>query len=124
MSAGEMGEAVSRSYGVVFDNQTIRLKLKEYEELGSFLERIQACLLSKRPVPADLECRRFHSVQKSADPVVIQISGERNSLEGCKISVFRKYFCLPFDPGIIPVICHVLQRSLYLSVNPPARSQS
>ena len=34
MSAGELGDRMAERYGVVFDSQTIRLKLKEYEELG------------------------------------------------------------------------------------------
>ena len=34
MSAGELGDRMAESYGVVFDSQTVRLKLKEYEELG------------------------------------------------------------------------------------------
>lgn len=34
MSAGALGDAISGRYGAAFDNQTVRLKLKEYEELG------------------------------------------------------------------------------------------
>lgn len=34
LNAGELGDRISQSYGVVFDSQTIRLKLKEYEALG------------------------------------------------------------------------------------------
>lgn len=34
MSAGTLCDAISSSYGVVFESQTVRLKLKEYEELG------------------------------------------------------------------------------------------
>lgn len=34
MSAGMVGDAISETYGVAFDNQTVRLKLKEYENLG------------------------------------------------------------------------------------------
>ena len=33
MTAGELADAVSSSYGIVFDSQTVRLKLKEYEAL-------------------------------------------------------------------------------------------
>lgn len=33
MSAGELGDRMAERYGVVFDSQTVRLKLKEYEEL-------------------------------------------------------------------------------------------
>lgn len=34
MAAASMCDAISASYGVVFDSQTVRLKLKEYESLG------------------------------------------------------------------------------------------
>ncbi len=34
LSAGELGDRMAEAYGVVFDSQTVRLKLKEYEELG------------------------------------------------------------------------------------------
>lgn len=34
LSAGELGDRIAADYGVVFDSQTVRLKLKEYEELG------------------------------------------------------------------------------------------
>lgn len=34
LSAGELGDRMSECYGTVFDSQTIRLKLREYETLG------------------------------------------------------------------------------------------
>ncbi len=34
LSAGELGDRMSECYGAVFDSQTIRLKLREYEALG------------------------------------------------------------------------------------------
>lgn len=34
LSAGELGDRIAECYGVVFDSQTVRLKLKEYEEMG------------------------------------------------------------------------------------------
>lgn len=34
MSAGNLSDQIASEYGVVFDSQTVRLKLKEYEELG------------------------------------------------------------------------------------------
>lgn len=37
MSAGALGDAISERYGVAFDSQTVRLKLKEYEDLGILL---------------------------------------------------------------------------------------
>lgn len=33
LSAGELGDRMAESYGVFFDSQTVRLKLKEYEKL-------------------------------------------------------------------------------------------
>lgn len=36
MTAGEMSDRISEAYGVVFDSQTVRNKLKEYEALGMF----------------------------------------------------------------------------------------
>lgn len=36
LSCSEAAELISLRYGMVFDNQTVRLKLKEYEELGLF----------------------------------------------------------------------------------------
>ena len=36
MTAGEMSDRISVAYGVVFDSQTVRNKLKEYEALGMF----------------------------------------------------------------------------------------
>lgn len=34
MTAGALGDEMSTAYGIVFDTQTVRLKLKEYEALG------------------------------------------------------------------------------------------
>lgn len=34
LNAGELCDRIAECYGVVFDSQTVRLKLKEYEELG------------------------------------------------------------------------------------------
>ena len=34
MSSNTVTDLISHNYGVVFDNQTVRLKLKEYETLG------------------------------------------------------------------------------------------
>lgn len=49
------------------------------------LAKIDACHISKQQVPEDLRNRLFHGEQKSTDPVVIEISGERNSLERCML---------------------------------------
>lgn len=56
MSAGEMGDAISELYGVVFDSQTVRLKLKEYEELGIlFSEKDGKTLLYRLMPPLSIE---------------------------------------------------------------------
>lgn len=34
LSAGEVCDEISEVYGCVFDSQTVRLKLREYEKLG------------------------------------------------------------------------------------------
>lgn len=49
------------------------------------LARIQACHISQKQAPHDLEYLQFHAIQKSQEPVVIEISGERNSLERCML---------------------------------------
>lgn len=49
------------------------------------LARIQACHLSKRQITENLEALCFRPIQKCTDPVVIEISGERNSLERCML---------------------------------------
>lgn len=49
------------------------------------LNRIEACHLSRRKSPSFAEKLRFSHVQKSAEPVLLEISGERNSLERCML---------------------------------------
>lgn len=49
------------------------------------LARIQACHISRKQAPKNLETFRFQAIQKSKEPVVIEISGERNSLERCML---------------------------------------
>ncbi|RGY97641.1 WYL domain-containing protein [Clostridium sp. AM58-1XD] len=39
MTAGELADAISASYGIAFDSQTVRLKLKEYEALEILTSR-------------------------------------------------------------------------------------
>ena len=58
MSAGELGDGISETYGVVFDSQTVRLKLKEYEELGILTSEKEGKALLYRltpPLPIDLQ---------------------------------------------------------------------
>ena len=47
--------------------------------------RIKDCHVTSRPCPPDLKARSFQPVQKAANPVVLEISGERNSLERCML---------------------------------------
>lgn len=49
------------------------------------LARIKDCRVTEKPCPADLEYRCFKPVQKASEPVVLEISGERNSLERCML---------------------------------------
>lgn len=49
------------------------------------LGRIKDCHVTSRPCPPDLKARSFQPVQKAANPVVLEISGERNSLERCML---------------------------------------
>lgn len=51
MTAGELCDAISAEYGAVFDSQTVRLKLKEYEQLGLFESRKQGKRLCYRLLP-------------------------------------------------------------------------
>lgn len=54
-------------------------------ELVLNLGRMKTCQLSEHGIPPGLEKRRFQPSQKSTEPVVIEISGERNSLERCML---------------------------------------
>lgn len=49
------------------------------------LGRIRDCHLSPALVPDNLEQFLFQPVQKSTEPVLLEISGERNSLERCML---------------------------------------
>lgn len=49
------------------------------------LARIEACHLSIREIPKDLPISGFRPVLKAAEPVVIEIDGQRNSLERCML---------------------------------------
>lgn len=51
MSAGALGDAISKIYGVAFDSQTVRLKLKEYEGLGILLSNKEGKTLLYRLYP-------------------------------------------------------------------------
>lgn len=49
------------------------------------LGKIKACCFSKKQVPCEIDRLRFQASQKSLEPVEIEISGERNSLERCML---------------------------------------
>ena len=49
------------------------------------LARIKDCHVTAKACPGDLESRCFQPVQKASEPVVLEISGERNSLERCML---------------------------------------
>ncbi|MDO4328142.1 MAG: WYL domain-containing protein [Lachnospiraceae bacterium] len=52
MTSGELCDAISAEYGMVFDSQTVRLKLKEYERLGFLESQKQGKRLCYRLQPA------------------------------------------------------------------------
>ncbi|MDO5418044.1 MAG: WYL domain-containing protein [Lachnospiraceae bacterium] len=54
-AAGELCDAVSKEYGVVFDSQTVRLKLKEYEELGILAAKKEGKSLRYRLLPGPIQ---------------------------------------------------------------------
>ena len=49
------------------------------------LARMEDCRLLSSPVPGNINELRFTHILKAADPVVLKISGERNSLERCML---------------------------------------
>ena len=49
------------------------------------LARIKDCRVTEKPCPADLEYRCFKTCSEGSEPVVLEISGERNSLERCML---------------------------------------
>lgn len=53
------------------------------------LSRINACHLSRKQAPEDLKQKWFEKERKMPEPVVIEISGERNSLERCMLHFAR-----------------------------------
>lgn len=59
------------------------------------LHRIKACHLSKQIAPANIASYAFCPIQRSRKPVVVQISGERNSLERCMLHFanYEKHTC-------------------------------
>lgn len=49
------------------------------------LARMEDCRLLSAPVPDSVKEQRFGHILKTADPVVLKISGQRNSLERCML---------------------------------------
>ena len=66
MTAGELCDSIVASYGCVFDSQTIRLKLKEYESLGLLFSEKKGKALYYRLAP-DLPCEKGAAAGE-ADP--------------------------------------------------------
>lgn len=66
MTAGELCDSIVASYGCVFDSQTIRLKLKEYESLGLLFSEKKGKALFYRLAP-DLPCEKGAAAGE-ADP--------------------------------------------------------
>lgn len=59
MTAGELCDAMSSRYGAVFDSQTVRLKLKEYERLGILEAQKQGKRLCYRLLPGPCQADRI-----------------------------------------------------------------
>ena len=51
LTAGEMSDGISEVYGVAFESQTVRNKMKEYEALGIFLSQREGKRLVYRLTP-------------------------------------------------------------------------
>lgn len=66
MTAGELCDSIVASYGCVFDSQTIRLKLKEYESLGLLFSEKKGKALYYRLAP-DFPCEKGAAAGE-ADP--------------------------------------------------------
>lgn len=59
---------------------------KSYSRTTIFnLARIRACHMLHDPVPSDIQSHAFLPIHRADEPVVIEISGERNSLERCML---------------------------------------
>lgn len=49
------------------------------------LNKIAACSITSEKIPDKASCLRFSPIQKSREPVLLEISKERNSLERCML---------------------------------------
>lgn len=59
------------------------------------LNRMKACHLSHEDIPPEADRYAFRPIHRCPDPVVIEISGERNSLERCMLHFanYEKHTC-------------------------------
>lgn len=65
MTAGELADRISEDFGCLFDGQTVRLKLKEYEALGLLSSvRHQKSVYYKLAQPMLFEQPEFHGLYK------------------------------------------------------------
>lgn len=65
MTAGELADRISEDFGCLFDGQTVRLKLKEYENLGLLSSvRHQKSVYYKLAQPMLFEQPEFHGLYK------------------------------------------------------------
>lgn len=49
------------------------------------VSRIEACHLSRQEIPSGISSMGFRPIQRCKEPVLLEISGERNSLERCML---------------------------------------
>lgn len=90
MSSGAVTDLISHNYGVVFDTQTVRLKLKEYETLGILVSHKDGKTLSYALaplMPMETEPQRVNSGDMEPDGTE---EGEQNLWQCLMTAV--KYF--------------------------------
>lgn len=71
------------------------------------LSRIRHCHVTSTPCPPGLDTRRFTPVQKACEPVLLEISGERNSLERCMLHFANYEKHTEYDEGKKCWICSI-----------------
>ena len=71
------------------------------------VSRIKACHISRLPVPEGLIFPSSDAGRSAAEPVVIQISGERNSLERCMLHFADHEKHTRFDEATGTWICQI-----------------
>lgn len=71
------------------------------------LNRIRACHLLHDPAPENLDRLAFRPIHRAEEPVVIEISGERNSLERCMLHFANYEKHTQYDEASEKWICSI-----------------